>query len=75
MRHTPSAADSARWLAEVAQALDEAQLLVQRIPQNGSEPSQRIELLQRIESAKRATLSLRLASERRFTRPSSPERT
>ena len=73
MRDIPSAAERARWLAEVAQALDEAQLLVERIPPNQGEAGPRLELLHRIESARRATRTMRLASHRRIARPSHPE--
>jgi hypothetical protein len=75
MRNTPSAAECARWLAEVEQALDEARLVVQRIAPSEARAGQRLELLQRIDGARRTTLTLRQASERRIARPSPPNRT
>ena len=68
----PSAAERARWLAEVAQALDQAQVLVERISGESGQRHANAELRHRIELAKQVTRSLRLSSDRRLTRPTDP---
>lgn len=65
MREEDRAAARARWLAEVAHALDSASALAERLR---VEPAQRpafLELLVRIETARIQTHSLRLRQERR----------
>lgn len=73
MRRIPSAAERARWLAEVAQALDEARLLVDRLGARQCDSRARAELIQRIEAARQRTRSLRLGSARRLAEPFHPE--
>ena len=72
MRKSPSAAERARWLAEVAQALDQAQAVVERLRETAGDSRQRVELLQRIEGARHLTRTLRLSSDRRMARPIAP---
>ena len=64
MHDLSSAADRARWLAEVAAALDEAMILVERMSVNASDRAERIELLELIEAARRKTRTLRLRRHR-----------
>ena len=73
MRRIPSAAERARWLAEVAQALDEAKLLVDRLGARQCDSRERAELIQQIEAARQRTRSLRLGSARRPAEPFHPE--
>lgn len=68
MRKIPSAAVRARWLAEVANALDQAQSLVERMDSKPGDWRDRAELAHRIEAAKQLTRSLRLSSDRRAER-------
>lgn len=70
MRDESSAAERARWLAEVALALDQAKLIVERL---GGSMQARAELKQRIEAARRTTHGLRLGADRRVARSSAPE--
>jgi hypothetical protein len=72
MRKNPSAAERARWLAEVAQALDQAQAVVERLSTTAGDSRQRAELLHRIEGARHMTRALRLSSDRRMSRPIAP---
>lgn len=69
MRRFPSAAERARWLAEVAQALDQAQAFVERMSSDAIDGRERNQLVHRIEAARQVTRSLRLSSERRTARP------
>jgi hypothetical protein len=71
MRKLSSAAGRARWLAEVAQALDDAKALVERMGGSFGGRRERAELIERIEAARQATRSLRLSSERRIGAASS----
>ena len=73
MRKIPSAAERARWLAEVAQALDQARLLVEKLSSERANWRERAELAQRIEAARQMTQSLRLSSDRRMARPIAPK--
>ena len=73
MRMIPSAAERARWLAEVAQALDHAQSLVERMGEKAGDSRHRVELLDRIEGARHMTRALRLSSDRRMARPIAPD--
>ena len=73
MRRIPSAAERARWLAEVAQALDQAQALVERMSRGAVDGRERSELVHRIEAARQLTRSLRLSSERRTAEPFHPQ--
>jgi hypothetical protein len=59
-RDWSSAAARARWLAEVAAALDEAMILVERLGGHVHDRNARIELLDRIEAARQRTRLLRL---------------
>ena len=76
MRRIPSAAERARWLAEVAQTLDQAQMLVERmgdgLGDGLGDSGERAELIQRIEGARRMTRALRLSSDRRLTQAFPP---
>ena len=72
MRKIPSAAERARWLAEVAQALDQAQALLLQMGEREGDTRQRTELVYRIEAARQLTRSLRLSSERRAAEPFHP---
>ena len=72
MRKVPSAAERARWLAEVAQALDQAQLFVERLGDRAGARSDHSELADRIAAAKQLTRTLRLSSERRTGQPFHP---
>ena len=71
MRELSSAAGRARWLAEVAQALDEAKALVERMGRVFAGRRERAELIERIEAARQATRALRLSSDRRIGAASS----
>ena len=62
MRNQSSAAARARWLAEVAAALDEALILVERIGGHVRDRAERSELLELIEAARRKTRAMRLRS-------------
>jgi hypothetical protein len=73
MRRIPSAAERARWLAEVAQALDQAQAVVERMSGGGADGREHSELVHRIEAARQLTRSLRLSSERRTAEPFHPQ--
>lgn len=73
MRKIPSAAERARWLAEVAQALDQAWTLLERLDSTPGDWRKRAELAHRIESAKQMTRSLRLSSDRRAGREVPPQ--
>ena len=73
MRKIPPAAERARWLAEVAQALDQAQALVERMSDKAGDRRSRAELIRRLEAARQLTRSLRLGSERRRTQPFHPQ--
>jgi hypothetical protein len=73
MRRIPSAAERARWLAEVAQALDQAQALVERIGKKAGNDREHGELVDRIEAARQMTRTLRLSSERRTAQPFHPQ--
>lgn len=64
MRNLSSAAERARWLAEVAAALDEAMILVERMGRPARDRAERSELLDRIEAARRKTRALRLRRHR-----------
>ncbi len=66
MRKLSSAAGRARWLADVAQALDEAKALVERMGATFGDRRERAQLIERIEAARHATRTLRLSSERRI---------
>lgn len=66
MRELSSAAGRARWLAEVAQALDEAKALVERMSSALADRRERTELLHRIDAARQATRALRMRSDRRI---------
>lgn len=68
MQDIPSAAARARCLAELADALDQAQAAVERLGETGGRADERAELLQRIESARRATRAVRLGADRRAGR-------
>ena len=68
MQDIPSAAARARCLAELADALDQAQIAVERLSAERGDEAERTELLERIESARRATRTLRLAGDRRAGR-------
>lgn len=59
-RDWSSAAERARWLAELEAALDEAMILVERISANVRDRAERTELLELIEAARRKTRALRL---------------
>ena len=72
MRKIPSAADRARWLAEVAEALDQAQALVERMVAKPEESRDRAELIHHLEAARQMTRALRLSSDRRIARPNGP---
>jgi hypothetical protein len=72
MRNIPSAAERARWLAEVAQALDEAQSLVERMDEYVGDSRDCSQLLDRLEAARHMTHALRLSSDRRIARPTGP---
>jgi len=73
MRRIPSAAERARWLAEVAQALDQAKAAIERTGVVAGDWRERAELAHRIEAARQLTRSLRLSSDRRMTRPFPPQ--
>ena len=73
MRKIPSAAVRARWLAEVAQALDQARTVVERMDSTPDNWRERAELAYRIEAARQLTRSLRLSSERRMGRENPPQ--
>ena len=72
MRKIPSAAERARWLAEVAEALDQAKAAVERLSDTAGDSRQLGELLHRIEGARHMTRALRLSSDRRMARPNGP---
>jgi hypothetical protein len=71
MPELSSAAGHARWLADVAQALDDAETLVERMSGTFAGRRERAELLYRIEAARQATRALRLRSDRRIGAASS----
>ena len=73
MRRIPPSAERARWLAEVAQALDHAKILVERMGDTPVAWRERVELADRIEAARQLTRSLRLSSDRRMARPIRPQ--
>ena len=73
MREIPSAAERARWLAEVAQALDQAWTLLERMENSPGDRRERVELAHRIATAKQMTRSLRLSSNRRAERGVPPQ--
>lgn len=73
MRKIPSAAVRARWLAEVAQALDQAQALVERLNSKRGDWREGAELAHRIAAARQLTRTLRLSSERRIGRQLPPQ--
>lgn len=73
MRNEVSAAARARWLAQLAQVLERAQIVVEHMPIHAAGSDERRELLHRIDGARRATASLRLASERRLGRMIAPD--
>jgi hypothetical protein len=54
------AAERARWLAELSEALDEAQRLLLRLGVSGADSRQAMALYLRIEGARLAAQSLRL---------------
>jgi len=68
----PAAAAQARWLAELAEALDQAQGLLKRLDLNREERASAVELFLRIEGALHEVGSLRLS--RRPRSLSGPER-
>ena len=72
MRNIPSAAERARWLAEVAQALDQAQALVERMADGVGDSGERSELIGRLKAARKMTRALRLSSDRRIARTIAP---
>ena len=72
MRNIPSAAERARWLAEVAQALDQAQALVERMADGIGDSGERSELIGRLKAARKMTRALRLSSDRRIARTIAP---
>jgi len=53
--------ERARWLAEVAQALNDAQALVTRLDLSGARQAETVELYLRIEAARLEVQSLRLS--------------
>lgn len=73
MRKIPTAAERAHWLAQVAQALDQAKSTVEAISPGIVSANSRAELLMRIESARHMARTLRLASERKAGRAPPPE--
>jgi uncharacterized membrane protein YfbV (UPF0208 family) len=73
MRKIASAAMRARWLAEVAQALDQAHSLVELINGKPGDWRERAELAHRIAAARQLTRTLRASSERRLEREVPPE--
>ena len=73
MRKIPSAADRARWLAEVAEALAQARAVAERLSESAGDSRERDELLHRIEGARHMTRALRLRSDRRLARPNGPK--
>ena len=72
MRNFPSAAERARWLAEVAEALDQARAVAERLTETAGNSRERDELVHRIEGARHLTRALRLSSDRRMARPNGP---
>lgn len=78
MRENPSVAERARWLAEVAEALEHARKVVDRINEEGdvahfartgawaAAPRHTAELSERIRAAQQRTRALRLGSDRRL---------
>jgi hypothetical protein len=73
MRKIPSAAMCASWLEQVAQALDQAQAVIERMGDRGHDRAARHELIERIQAARRLTRALQLSSERRKTQPFHPQ--
>ena len=76
MRSTPvelPAAARARWLAEVAETLEQAEVLLNRLKRDGYRAANLIELTMRIEAAKREVGLLRTTRQARAQ--ADPERT
>ena len=73
MRNIPSAAERARWLAEVAEALDQATSLVKRMNEMRGLGHNSAELAHRIAMASQLTRALRLGSDRRMSREIPPQ--
>jgi hypothetical protein len=76
VRNTPievPAAARARWLAELAETLDEAQRLLARLDLSGHQQASSVELFLRIEAARHEIESLRVSRQSRAH--SDPERT
>lgn len=76
MRRGPddaSASDRARWLAQVAEGLEEAQRLLWRLDHAEQLSPPMLELYGRIETVRAEVESLRLANERARRRANDPE--
>ena len=73
MRKITSAAERARWLAEVAETLDQASNVAEQLSGMPGDRRERAELAYRIEAARQLTKSLRLSSDRRMIRPFPPQ--
>jgi hypothetical protein len=67
-------ADRARWLAELAQALDEAQRLFRQLDMRTIPRADAFELFMRIEAARLEVQSLRLSRSLRERAEMSPQR-
>jgi hypothetical protein len=67
-------ADRARWLAELAQALDEAQRLFRQLDMRTIPRADAFELYMRIEAARLEVQSLRLSRSLRERAEMSPQR-
>lgn len=67
------ATERAKWLAEVAEALNEAHTLVTRLHPSGANRSEAIELYLRIEAARLEVQSLRLSRSLQPRREFGPE--
>jgi hypothetical protein len=59
------AATRARWLAEVAETLEQAESLVDRLKRNGQRGAEMAEVAMRLEAAKRAVAALRTSRQSR----------
>jgi hypothetical protein len=68
-----TAAQRARWLAELTDALDEAQTLVWRLGVSEMRQIEAFDLLARLEAARAEARSLQLSRLREIASPSGPE--
>ena len=68
-----TAAQRARWLAELSEALDDAQRLICDVGPSSMRDVDRLDLAARVEAARAEVRSLRLGHDDRFAERNAPE--